>query len=163
MIFDDECTRRITNTLMKDVRLTTDSTEPVATHCNTLQHTTTHCNTQQSLLQHTVIHYNTLQHATEPTHCNTLQHSTEPFATHCNTLQHTATHCNTLQHSTEPSMLGIQITRVYTYNLTRMTYIHILMNTQMKDLLLTTQSTEPFACGILLTYTHTHAGHVCNQ
>ena len=89
---------------------------PIATHCNTLQHTATHCNTLQhrmhdmircvwhwraaatylhncNTLQHTATHCNALQHTA--THCNTLQHT----ATHYSTLQHTATHCDTLQHT----------------------------------------------------------------
>jgi len=37
---------------------------PLATHCNTLQHTATHCNT----LQHTATHCNTLQHIPLVTH-----------------------------------------------------------------------------------------------
>jgi len=61
---------------------------PIATHCNTLQHTATHCNT----LHHIATHCNKLHNTYGAS--NTLQHIT----TLCNTLQHITIFCNTLQH-----------------------------------------------------------------
>jgi len=72
-------------------------TQPIPTHCNTLQHTTTHCNT----LQHTA------------THCNTL-HCT---STHCNALQRTVMQCNKLQRTTPHTLLSHLLTNIHTWTI----------------------------------------------
>ena len=69
-----------------------DALQPVATLCNTVQHTATAPRDREAAHA---------RGALSATHCSTAQ----PSATHCNTLQHTTTHCNTLQHTATQARL----------------------------------------------------------
>jgi len=65
------------------LRVTEQSLQHTATHCNTLHHTATHCNT----LQHTATRYTSLHHTAQ--HCNKLQRTRDA---HVNESWHTTTH-----------------------------------------------------------------------